>query len=86
VAGKGVATGPSGRGTLQAQNAEQPELGKAGLVETISADQGAVSVGATKAVSPLVRAAGYRPADRDNAVADGQQLGLNSGTLLPLAD
>ena len=30
---------PSGRGTLLAQNAEQPELGRADLVEAISADQ-----------------------------------------------
>src|SRR5713101_1653260 len=48
----GVATGPSGRGTLLAQDAKQPELARAGLVEAIPADQGAVSVAATQAVSP----------------------------------
>ena len=34
----GVATGPSGRGTLLAQDAEQPELARAGLVAAIPAD------------------------------------------------
>jgi group II intron reverse transcriptase/maturase len=58
----GVATGPSGRGTLLAQDAEQPELARARLVEAIPADQGAVSVAATKAVSPLLGAASYRHA------------------------
>src|SRR5713101_3449896 len=58
----GIATGPSGRGTLLAQNAEQPELARADLVEAIPADQGAVSVAATKAVSPLLGAASYRRA------------------------
>jgi len=47
----GVATSPSGRGTLLAQDAEQPELARAGLVEAIPTDQGAVSIGATQAVS-----------------------------------
>src|SRR6266849_1431153 len=58
----GVATGPAGRGTLLAQDAEQPELARAGLVAAIPADQGAVSVAATKAVSPLLGAASYRRA------------------------
>src|SRR5208337_4143454 len=58
----GFATGPSGRGAVLAQNAEQPELARADLVEEISADQGAVSVAATKAVSPLLGAASYRHA------------------------
>jgi hypothetical protein len=40
----GVATGPSGRGTLLAQDAEQPELARARLVEAIPADPGAVSL------------------------------------------
>src|SRR6201987_74662 len=56
----GVATGPSGCGALLAQDAEQPELARGGLVEAIPADQGAVSVVATKAVSPLLGAASYR--------------------------
>jgi len=47
----GVATSPSGRGTLLAQDAEQPELARAGLVEAIPTDPGAVSIGATQAVS-----------------------------------
>ena len=34
----GTAAGASGRGTLLAQNAEQPELARADLVEAISAD------------------------------------------------
>src|ERR1035437_5438827 len=58
----GVVTGPSGCGTLLAQNAEQPELARADLVEAISADQGALSFDATKAVSPLLGAASYRHA------------------------
>ena len=58
----GVAAGPSGRGTLLAQDAKQPELARAGLVEAIPADQGAVPVAATKAVSPLLGAASYRRA------------------------
>jgi hypothetical protein len=58
----GTAAGASGRGTFLAQNAEQPELASADLVEEISADQGAVSVAATKAVSPLLGAASYRHA------------------------
>jgi hypothetical protein len=58
----GLATGPSGCGTLLAQNAEQPELARAALVEAISADQGSVSVVATKALSPLLGAASYRHA------------------------
>ena len=49
-------------GRLNAQNAEQPELARADLVEAIPADQGAVSVAATKAVSPLLGAASYRRA------------------------
>jgi hypothetical protein len=41
--------GPSRRGTLLAQDAEQPELdlARADLVEAIPADHGAVSVDAT---------------------------------------
>src|SRR5713101_1877016 len=58
----GIATGASGRGTLLAQNAEQPELARADLVGAIPADQGALSVAATKAVSPLLGAASYRRA------------------------
>ena len=57
----GIATGPSCRGTLLAQ-VEQPELARADLVEAIPADQGAVSVAATKGVSPLLGAASYRRA------------------------
>src|SRR5450755_2373261 len=53
----GTAAGASGRGTLPAQNAEQSELERADLVGEISADQGAVSVAVTKAVSPLLGAA-----------------------------
>ena len=49
-------------GTLLAQDAQQPELARAGLVEAIPADQGAVPVAATKAVSPLLGAASYRRA------------------------
>src|SRR6202007_1762091 len=56
----GAATGPSGCGTVLAQDAEQPELARGGLVEAIPADQGAASVAATKAVSPLLGAASYR--------------------------
>src|SRR5260370_22474596 len=58
----GVATGPSGRGTLLAQDAEQPELARGDLVGAIPVDQGALSVAATKAVSPLLGAASYRRA------------------------
>jgi hypothetical protein len=58
----GLATAPSSRGTLLAQNAVQPELTRADLVEAISADQGAVSIAATKAASPLLGAASYRHA------------------------
>ena len=58
----GLATGPSGCGTLLAQNAEPPELARAGLVEAISADQGSVSVAAAKAISPLLGDASYRHA------------------------
>jgi hypothetical protein len=52
----------SGRGAVVAQNAEQPELARAGLMEALSADQGAVCVSAAKAVSPLLGAASYRHA------------------------
>ena len=48
-----LATGPSGRGTLLAHHAQQSELEGAGLVEAIPTDQGAVSISATKAVSPF---------------------------------
>jgi len=49
-------------GRLNAQNPEQPELARADLVEAIPADQGAVSVAATKAVPPLLGPASYRRA------------------------
>ena len=58
----GIAAGPSCRGTLLAQNAEPPELARAGLVEAISADQGSVSVAAAKAISPLLGDVSYRHA------------------------
>jgi RNA-directed DNA polymerase len=58
----GTAAGPSGRGALLAQNAEQPELEGRDLVEAIPSDQGAVPTVATKAVSPLCGAASYRHA------------------------
>ena len=58
----GIATGPSGRGTLLAQHAQQSELEGSGLVEAIPTDQGAVSLSATKAVSPLLGVASYRRA------------------------
>jgi len=57
-----LATGPSGRGTLLAHHAQQSELEGAGLVEAIPTDQGAVSISATKAVSPLLGVASYRRA------------------------
>jgi len=59
---KGTAAGASGRGTILAQNAEQPELERADLVGAIPADQGTVSAAATKAVSPLRGVASYRRA------------------------
>ena len=62
TASPGTATGPSGCGTVLAQDAEQPELARGGLVDAIPADQGAASVAATKAVSPLLGAASYRHA------------------------
>ncbi len=43
-----------------AQNAEQPELERGDLVEVFPADQGAISVAATQAVSPLPGGASYR--------------------------
>ena len=54
-----LATGPSGRGTLLAHHAQQPELEGAGLVEAIPTDQGPISIRATKAVSPVLGAASY---------------------------
>jgi hypothetical protein len=48
--------------TLLAQNAEQAESARAGLVDSLSAEQGGVSVAVTKAVSPLLGAASYRRA------------------------
>jgi hypothetical protein len=48
--------------TLLAQDVEQPGLARAGLVEGIPTDQGAVSVAAAKVVSPLLGAASYRRA------------------------
>ncbi|MBZ5689223.1 MAG: hypothetical protein LAP86_29820, partial [Acidobacteriia bacterium] len=44
------------------QDAEQPELARAGLVEAISTDQGAVSIGATQAVSLVLGDASDRGA------------------------
>ena len=55
-----IATGPSGRRALLEHHAQQSELEGSGLVEAIPVDQGAVSIGATKAVSPLVGVASYR--------------------------
>src|SRR5580693_1372334 len=49
----GTAAGPSCCGVLLAQNAEQPELERQGLVEAIPADQSTVPTVATQAVSPL---------------------------------
>ena len=45
-----------------AQDAEQPELARAGLVEAIPTDQGAVSTGATQAVSLVLGDASARDA------------------------
>src|SRR6516162_11731023 len=53
----GTAEGASCCGVLLAQNAEQPELERPGLVEAIPADQGAVPSAATQAASPLWGAA-----------------------------
>ena len=52
-----TAEGPSCRGVLLAQNAEQPELERPGLVEAIPADPGTVPSVATQAASPLWGAA-----------------------------
>src|SRR6516162_10205447 len=49
----GTAEGASCCGVLLAQNAEQPELERPGLVEAIPADQGTVPSAATQAASPL---------------------------------
>ena len=53
----GTPEGPSCRGVLLAQNAEQPELERHGLVEAIPADQGTVPSTATQVASPLRGAA-----------------------------
>ena len=58
----GAATGPWGRGTLLAQDAEQPELARRGSVEDLPPSQGAVSLAATKAVSPVPGATSSRGA------------------------
>ena len=57
-----IATGPSGHRALLAHHAHQSELAGSGLVEAIPTDQGAVSISATKAVSPLLGVASYRRA------------------------
>src|SRR5258708_7479719 len=56
----GIATGPSGRGALLAQNVEQSELGRRDPVGAIPADQRTVPAATTKAVSPLQGTASYR--------------------------
>src|SRR5258707_15375325 len=56
----GIATGPSGRGALLAQNVEQSELGRRDPVGAIPANQGTVPSATTKAVSPLQGTASYR--------------------------
>jgi len=53
----GTPESASCREVLLAQNAEQPELERPGLVEAISADRGTVSPAATQAAAPLWRAA-----------------------------
>src|SRR5439155_10690668 len=58
----GIATGPSGRRTLLAHHAQQSELEGYSLVDPIPTDQAAVSLSATKAVSPLLGVASYRRA------------------------
>ena len=47
------AKGPSGGGTLLAQNALQPELGRANNVGHVPPDQAAATATATKALSPV---------------------------------
>jgi hypothetical protein len=51
---------PSSRGTLLAQNAEQPELERDGLSGAIPTDQRTIPATTAKAVSPLPGAASYR--------------------------
>ena len=48
-----LAKGPSGGGTLLAQNALQPELGRANNVGHVPPDQAAATATATKALSPV---------------------------------
>src|ERR1700722_20180783 len=55
-----IATGASGRSAVLAHHAQQSELEGRGLVEAIPKDQGAVSIRATKTVSPLLGVASSR--------------------------
>jgi hypothetical protein len=57
-----LATGLSGRRALLAHHAQQSELEGRGLMEAIPTDHEAVSLSATKAVSPLLGVASYRRA------------------------
>ena len=56
----GTAAGPSCRGALLAQNAEQSELAWQDPLGAIPADQGTVPAASTKAALLLPRVAGYR--------------------------
>ncbi len=56
----GIAAGPSCRGALLAQNAEQSELAWQDPLGAIPADQGTVPAASTKAALLLPRVAGYR--------------------------
>src|SRR5208337_34253 len=56
------AKGPQGGGTLLAQNALQPELGRPHYVGRVPPDQAAAADTAAKAVSPLQGAASSRSA------------------------
>ncbi|SRR6266851_512911 len=69
----GTAAGPSGRGALLAQNAKQPELERRDLVEGIPSTQGAVSVAATKAISPPTGS--YKLSLRCEATSDERSAG-----------
>src|ERR1700722_8001402 len=57
-----IATGASGRSAVLAHHAQQSEWEGRGLVEAIPTDQGAVSIRATKTVSPLLGVASSRRA------------------------
>ncbi len=69
----GLAAGPSGCGTLLAQNAGQPELARAGLVEAISADQGSVSVCCDQSFISVTRSCKLSP--RCEATSDERSAG-----------